>query len=193
MSFERDPGKLYPHDHILRYTLLPLIPKFVTPNSLTIFRFCGTPVVIFLLLRGFYGWGFAAFILLALTDALDGSLARVRGQITRWGTIYDPIADKLLIGSVILFIVIQHINPIFGLVVIGLEALIIAGAYWQHRHGRFASANIFGKTKMFLQVLGVALTLLAVWLGYDLFIPFSVGALSLAMLFAVISLFTYGF
>jgi len=189
---DRDPYKLFPHDYLLKYTIIPLIPRGVTPNMVTIFRFLLTPVVLWLLYTNQYSIGVPLFMFTAFTDALDGSLARLRKQITEWGTFWDPAADKLFIGSVILLIVIQHVHVIFGLVIVGLEVLIIFGGYYRRLNGNMKSANVFGKTKMFLQVLGVSLLLLAIWLGFDLFIPISVGALSIAIVFAVISLFTYG-
>ncbi|MBI5370096.1 CDP-alcohol phosphatidyltransferase family protein [Candidatus Uhrbacteria bacterium] len=190
--FERDPHALFPHDHLMRVTLIPLIPRWITPNMVTILRMLLTPLVLFLLSAENYRIAVPLFIFLALTDAIDGSLARLRNQITDWGTFYDPVADKLLIGSVVLLVVIKHVNLLFGLLIIFIEALIILGGYIRKLRGKVSSANIFGKTKMFLQVVGVVLLLMALWLGFDLFIPMSVGTLSLAIVFAVISLFTYG-
>jgi len=139
-----------------------------------------------------FGIGIPIFILIAFTDAIDGSLARLRKQITDWGTLYDPIADKLFIGLVVLIVVTKYVNVNFGLVIIIVESLIILGAYFQRLEGKKISANVFGKTKMFLQVLGVCLLLIALWAGLDLFIPISIGTLSIAVVMAVISLFTYG-
>lgn len=188
----RDPSQLFPHDYIMKYTLVPLVPKFITPNMVTVFRFLCTPIVLYLLAVENYKIGVPFFIAVALTDALDGSLARLRKQITDWGTFYDPVADKLLISSVVLLVVVKHVNLVFGLIIIILELLIIVGGYFRKLNGKITSANIFGKTKMFLQVLGVGFLLIALWAGFDLFIPVSIGTLSLAIVFAVISLFTYG-
>ncbi len=189
---QRDPHKLFPHDYVMRYTIVPLIPSFVSPNMITIFRMVCTPIVLYLLSIEYYQIGVPFFLFLALTDAIDGSLARLRDRITEWGTFYDPVADKILIGSVVLLVVVNHVNPILGIILIFVEALIILGGYVRKMRGKITSANIFGKTKMFLQVVGVGLLLIALWLGYDLFIPLSIGTLSLAIVFAVISLFTYG-
>ncbi len=190
--FERDPYKLFPHDHILRYTLIPFIPRFVTPNVVTLFRIMMTPVVFWLLSMSQFAVGVPLFLFLAFTDAIDGTLARLRHQVTAWGTFYDPLADKLLIGSVVLLVVIQHVNIIFGLLIVAVESTLLIGGYIRKRQGKYVGSNIFGKTKMFLQVTGVLLLLIALWAGFDLFIPLSVGTLSLAIVFAVISLFTYG-
>lgn len=188
----RDPYKLYPHDAVLKSILLPLIPNFVKPNYLTILRIVLTPIVVFLLIQEQYTVGVPLFIITAFTDALDGTLARVRKQITSWGTFFDPIADKLLIGLVVIVIVTQHINLYFGLLIILLEALIVIGAIIRRKLFKHSiSANMWGKAKMFAQFVGVSALLFAVWFGVDLFIPFSVGTLSLAIVLAVISLFTY--
>ena len=193
MSFERDPYKWFPHDYLLRYTLLPLIPSWISPNMITVFRMILTPFVLWVLLKENYSVGIPFFLFTAGTDALDGSLARVRKQITPWGTFYDPVADKLLIGSVVFLIVARHINPIIAILIIFFELAIIFVGYLRKAKGAVISANIFGKTKMFLQVLGVTFLLLAVYSGHDMFIQVSYGTLALAIVFAVVSLFTYGF
>jgi CDP-diacylglycerol---glycerol-3-phosphate 3-phosphatidyltransferase len=190
--FERDPHKLFPHDHILRYTLIPLIPRFVSPNMVTMFRIVMTPVVLWLLYTSQFAIGVPLFLFVAFTDAIDGTLARLRNQVTDWGTFYDPLADKVLIGSVVLLVVVQHVNVIFGLCIISIEAILLIGGFVRKRQGKLIGSNVFGKTKMFLQVAGVLMLLIALWAGFDLFIPISVGTLSLAIVFAVISLFTYG-
>jgi CDP-diacylglycerol---glycerol-3-phosphate 3-phosphatidyltransferase len=187
----RDPYKLYPSDYVMKYTLVPLVPKRVTPNMITWVRFIGIPFVILFLYFDWLSVGVPLFIFLALTDALDGSVARLRKQVTDWGTLYDPVADKLLISTVVLLIVVSHINIIFGLLIVFVESVIVFVAYHRKHNGVIMHANNFGKTKMVLQVVGVSLLLIAVWAGIDLFIPISVGTLSLGIVFAVISLFTY--
>ncbi len=188
----RDPAKWYPHDRLFAAVLLPLIPRHVHPNHITVLRLFMIPFVLLFLAIGEYAVGVPLFVFAAFTDALDGSLARVRKQITEWGTLYDPIADKILIGSVVLLIVVRHINIWFALLIVLLEFLIVMGGIARRRSGALPSANVFGKTKMFLQVLGVLFLLVSVWEGVDLFVDLSVGTLSLAVVFAVLSLLTYG-
>lgn len=189
---QRDPHKLFPHDHVLRYTIIPFIPCFITPNMVTMFRIVMTPVVLWFLYTNQFQVGVPLFLFVAFTDAIDGTLARLRNQVTEWGTFYDPLADKVLIGSVVLLVVVQHVNVIFGLLIVSVEAVLLIGGYIRKRQGKPIGSNLFGKTKMFLQVTGVLMLLIALWAGFDLFIPLSVGTLSLAVVFAVISLFTYG-
>ncbi len=192
MAFERDPHKLFPHDHLLAATLLRLIPRRVTPNMVTTLRFVLIPFVLAFLYLERWSVAVPLFLFTALTDAIDGSLARTRKQVTEWGTFFDPVADKLLIGSVVLLLVAERVNPWFALLILGVEALIILGGVIRKRRGVVTPANIFGKTKMFLQVVGVTFLLIAAWTGMDLYVDLSVGTLSLAVAFAVISLFTYG-
>lgn len=188
----RDPKKLFPHDHVMRYTIIPLIPKWVSPNMVTIARIILIPFVLWFLMEENFNVGVPLFLFTAFTDVIDGSLARLRKQITQWGTFYDPLADKLFIGLVVLLVVIKHVNVIFGLLIIIIEALIILGGYIRKQRGTLQGSNILGKTKMFFQVLGVSFLLIALWAGMSLFIPVSIGTLSLAIVLAVISLFTYG-
>ena len=131
-------------------------------------------------------------MIVAFTDALDGTMARTRNQITSWGAFWDPIADKILISLIILLIVVQHINIYLGLLVIFVELVIITGGIVRKRHGITQHANVWGKIKMILQVIGVLALLISLWLGVDLFIDISTGTFSLAIVFAIISLFTYG-
>lgn len=192
MALSRDPRKLYPHDRLFALTILRLIPDWVTPNLITRLRFALIPFVLALLIAHQWSVGVPLFIFAAFTDALDGSLARVRGQITEWGSFYDPVADKLLIGSVILFVVAHYVGARFALAILGVDLLIALGGYWGKIHGRKMHANIFGKTKMLTQVVGVSLLLIAVWSDSALLYPWSIAVLFLAFILAVVSLFTYG-
>src|SRR3989338_4172442 len=120
----RDPSKWYPHDYFLRYVAIPFIPRWVRPNHITLLRFGLVPFVLWFLYREHFDIGIPLFLFAAFMDSLDGSLARVRKQITDWGTFYDPFADKLLITGVILIVVVHYINPIFALLVVGIECII---------------------------------------------------------------------
>ena len=92
-------------DRFFAATLLRLLPRFISPNRITIFRFISIPFILFLLLSGYNLAGTILFVISALSDALDGALARTKHRITKWGIVADPIADKLLIGSVALLVV----------------------------------------------------------------------------------------
>ena len=186
----RDPRKLFPHDYVLR-PFLVLIPHAIHPNHITIFRMILTPFVLLFLHFEIYYIGIPLFVFTSFTDAIDGSLARVRKQITKWGTFYDPIADKILIGSVVLLIVISHVNPVIAIAIIMVELLLVVGGWYKRRKGEVGYANIWGKVKMFLEFSGVLFLLIALWSGTDLFVDISQGTLVIAIIFAVVSLLTY--
>ncbi|OGL78288.1 hypothetical protein A3F28_00040 [Candidatus Uhrbacteria bacterium RIFCSPHIGHO2_12_FULL_57_11] len=188
----RDPAKPYPTDYLLKYTILPLIPRWVRPNHVTVFRFLATPVVVWLIATEQYKIGIIAFLFVALTDAIDGAMARVRGQITPWGTLYDPVADKLLIGSLIFVVVLKHVNPVLGWTIIALEATFIVAGYFRLKKGVVSSANVWGKIKMVMEVAGVTSLLFAVYSGTDLLVDVSSGTFVLAVIFALVSLVTQG-
>ena len=188
-----DNVKLFFHDKILKRTLLRLIPQDVHPNHLTILRVLLTPFVLYYMWIGKWEVCVPLFLFAALTDLLDGSLARTRKQITVWGTIADPVADKLLIGSVMILFVAKEINPYFAAVIVVVEVAIAVTAIVRKLRGdQYFSANWYGKIKMLFQVIGVSALLIARWSGVHMFVPFSVGTLSVAIVFAVMSLYTYG-
>lgn len=182
----------FPHDHLLRWTILPLIPSWVTPNHITIFRFFLVPFVLYFLWQEQWKVALLFFFFAALTDAIDGSLARVRKQITMWGTMADPVADKMLVASVVILFVAKEVNPMFAALIVLIEAMTVTGAVIRRRKGKYMSANNYGKIKMVLQVVGVSLLLLAKLMGYELVVPFAVGTLAVAIVFALVSLVSYG-
>lgn len=186
----RNPYQLYPHDYLMK-PIIDMVPEGLRPNHFTVARFVLTPIVLLLLFFEKYDIGVPLFIIVAFTDAIDGSLARWRRQVTSWGTFYDPVADKVLIGSVILLVLLQHVNPLLGYIIVILEGLMVMGGWYKRRKGEKCQANVWGKIKMLLQFSGVMFVLLSLWLGVDMFIPLSNGTLILAVLFAVVALLTY--
>ncbi|MBI2099132.1 CDP-alcohol phosphatidyltransferase family protein [Candidatus Uhrbacteria bacterium] len=188
----RDPNKPYFHDKVLAATILRLIPWTVHPNHITVLRFLLTPFVFALIGSGNYGWGVPVFLFTAATDALDGSLARVRGQVTRWGTVYDPLADKILIGGLVFLVVFEHINFWLGLSIIALESVFIIAGYFRMKKGIIQPANVWGKIKMLFEVMGVSMLLLALWGDVQFFMNVSFATFALAIVFALLSLASHG-
>lgn len=188
----RDPEQLYFHDRILGPVLDRIIPHAVVPNHLTVARFCLIPVVFWLLFIENYVYGIPLFLLAALSDVFDGTLARIRKQVTQWGMRYDPLADKLLIGSTVIAIILHHVDFWLGAVLIALDLFAIIAGFWRVLHGEMIMANHYGKAKMFFQVLGITFLLVGLAAGVDFFVPLSAATLGLAVIFAVISMLTYG-
>jgi CDP-diacylglycerol--glycerol-3-phosphate 3-phosphatidyltransferase len=190
----QEAKKIFWHDKILAKSILRLIPGGILPNHITVFRFFATPAVVLLMLYERYYIGLIAFLLVAFTDAIDGSMARTRNQITQWGKVYDPLADKILIGSMVFIIVLRYIDFWTAMVIIGIEILFIAVAWIRIRKGGGykIEANIWGKIKMMLQVIGVTILLLSIIFNWAALIPYASGTLYVAIAFAIVSLLSYG-
>ena len=102
--------------------------------------------------------GVALFLGAALTDYLDGHLARRRDQVTRLGQLLDPIADKLLISAALISLVENRLAPAWAVVlIIGREFAVTGLRSIAAADGVVISASRMGKFKMLVQVLTVAL------------------------------------
>jgi CDP-diacylglycerol--glycerol-3-phosphate 3-phosphatidyltransferase len=184
---------IFPHDRLLGWTVLRLIPQRVTPNQVTGVRLLLTPIVVYLVAHGFYVAGAVAFLFVAFTDAIDGSLARTRNKITDFGTLLDPFADKILVGSLILLLVFQHFHYLLGVALLGLEIIFILTAVIARvRFHTVRGANLWGKLKMILQVIAMFVTLLAVVFNDPSLLSAAAWLFGLAIGFALMSLFSHG-
>lgn len=94
-------------------------------NKITITRIVLIPVFVIGLLQGARLWPLAIFLLSALTDALDGAVARRRGERTVLGSYLDPVADKLLLVSTYLTLVHLSYLPMWMFVVVFSRDLLI--------------------------------------------------------------------
>ena len=179
-------------DRLIAVTVLRLLPPIVTPNSITAFRFVTIPFIIYLLVTNHFAWGMTFFIISAFSDAVDGALARTKGLITDWGKMYDPLADKLLIGSVAVIVVSEFVGQWLALAIIVLELLIIIGAFWRKRfRGVEIQAGWAGKIKMVFQSVGLGLLLLGAVLSSPLLMAVGTYALYASLLFSMLSIFVY--
>ncbi len=188
----RAPEKLFFYDKYVEKLFLWMIPGSITPNHITVFRFLATPAVAWFMFFDHFTIGLFSFLLLAFTDILDGSLARTRKQITKWGMMYDPLADKILIATAVFIIVLRYIDFWTAILIIGIDLLIVIVAFARKEKGGKIQANIWGKIKMSLQVGGVTILLLAIVFNLAILLPFASNILYLAIAFAIVSLLTYG-
>lgn len=189
---QRGFAKLYPHDHIMRYTFVPLVPKWITPNHITVFRMALTPFVVWILFLGDYRLGIPLFVLAAFTDMLDGSVARIRRQITPWGIFFDPVADKLLVGGVALTVALKYFHPALVFVAIALD-LLPAMVFLSRKNpgNNMMRANVWGKTKMLLQFFALTALLFGIfWNSVNLILAGEV-ILGVSLAFALIAAVTY--
>ena len=140
------------------------------PNALTLLRIFIVPILVVVLLTPFsenwFGlprhiFGVALFLGAALTDYLDGHLARSRNQVTRLGQLLDPIADKLLISAALISLVENQLAPAWAVVIIGREFAVTGLRSIAAADGVIISASRMGKFKMLVQVLTVALLIVS--------------------------------
>lgn len=185
--------EVLPHDYFVNRFFLRFVPEYWTPNRITLFRIVCTPIVFFTILFGHYISGVILFIVVASTDVLDGSLARTQDKVTRFGMLVDPLADKLLIGSMVLLLVFRHLSVMLGIIVLCIEITFIISAYIARvKFHRVNMANGWGKFKMFLQVLATCITLMALVFEVPVFFNIATGIFGLSVGFAIMSLYKHG-
>ncbi len=134
------------------------------PNGLTLSRIFLVPILVAVLLTRTERWeliGGGIFAVAALTDWLDGFLARRRGQVTTLGIMLDPIADKLLVSSAFISLVQMQLAPAWMVVIIvGREFAIMGLRSIAVTQGIVISASKLGKGKMLTQVVAILLLIL---------------------------------
>jgi len=102
--------------------VLPVPPDaWTVPNVLSYLRLLALPVFVFLHLGGRPGWALLLFLAAALTDALDGFLARLLDQQTKLGAFLDPLADKLLIGAALIMLFLEAEAPLWMVVLVAFR------------------------------------------------------------------------
>ncbi|NLB88773.1 MAG: CDP-diacylglycerol--glycerol-3-phosphate 3-phosphatidyltransferase [Syntrophomonadaceae bacterium] len=133
------------------------------PNILTIFRIILIPIfVIILLVKIPYGDLIAAiiFIVAALTDSLDGYLARKWKQVTKLGIILDPLADKMLITAALISLVeFGRIPGWIAVVILAREFAVTGLRTVKAEEGVIIPASNMGKIKTISQIIAVLLVI----------------------------------
>ncbi len=137
------------------------------PTLLTLLRIALIPVFVLVFFMSFRGANLlcsALFGLAALTDWLDGYLARRLGQTSAFGAFLDPVADKLMVAAALVLLVQAIPTPLMAVaaaIIIGREIAISALREWMAqlgKHGRLAVSAI-GKIKTTTQMVAVLLLL----------------------------------
>lgn len=166
------------------------------PNALTVSRILLIPVFVVFFLeptpeRSLYAA--AVFGLAALTDAVDGYLARRWGQVTRLGKLLDPIADKLLILTALFLLVgFDVVEAWVAIVLAGRELFVTGLRSVAAREGVILEAETTGKLKMAAQVVAILLLILdgAIPARFDLYL-WGTAILMLSMALSLISAVQY--
>ncbi|MBW7013031.1 CDP-alcohol phosphatidyltransferase family protein [Pseudomonas sp. N040] len=134
------------------------------PNLLTVLRLLMTVPIARFLLDAQYALALVCFALAAASDALDGFLARRYGWVSRFGSIVDPLADKLLLVSSYVCLTIVGQLPLWlTLMVLGRDLLLVGGAaVYRYLRGPFqVRPSLLGKLSTLLQIVLVLTLLLA--------------------------------
>jgi CDP-diacylglycerol---glycerol-3-phosphate 3-phosphatidyltransferase len=134
-------------------------------NLLGVARILATPLVIVLMLAGIPGLGLAAFVvfcLAAITDFLDGWIARARGEVSPFGVFMDLTADKVLVGGVLVAMVEVDLLPTWIVATIIVRELVIGGVRQLAAEADVViAARPLGKAKTMTTLIGMAVLLLA--------------------------------
>ncbi len=151
------------------------------PNLITVARIAITPVIAYLPFMAGY-WPklllFVVFLLAAITDIIDGRLARSRNEVTDLGKTLDPLADKLLLLATVvpIYVIAQTRHDLYEipvwrsiplwvcLVMLGREFLMTAFRWWAARRGVVIAAQGPGKLKAVMQNIFVGGTIL--WFAF---------------------------
>ncbi|MGA3031899.1 MAG: CDP-alcohol phosphatidyltransferase family protein [Terracidiphilus sp.] len=133
------------------------------PNLLTLMRICLAPFLVAAILEGQYRLGFILFVAAGLTDALDGTLARVLKQSSMLGHYLDPVADKLLLSTLFLVLLYKGLMPVTVTVLVfgrDVGILLVAALLYAAVGRREFHPSIFGKANTLAQITAVAAVLL---------------------------------
>lgn len=168
-------------------------PKLNLPNKITLLRIILVPVFTYFLLfesnHNLYYKIIALiiFIIAAITDGLDGYIARKQKVITKFGKIIDPLADKLLVSSALIaFVALERISVWIAIIIIGREFAVTGLRVVAASEGKVIAASKWGKWKTNLQIFAI----IAVILDPDILtLPFQLKDLLLwlAVLVTIIS------
>ncbi len=147
-------------------------PAMNLPNSITLSRIAAVPAFLWLLSShspiktpGHQELAAAAvFIMAAITDGLDGYLARRRGQITTMGILLDPLADKLFVTAAYIVLVAYNpriVPPWIAVLIVGREFLVSGLRSIAAAEGFTIAASDIGKLKTVIQIVSVVAAILA--------------------------------
>ena len=123
---------------------------------------------------------FIFFLIASYTDHLDGHLARKNNQVTALGKFLDPVADKLLINSLVIFLVAPGVFASYvpgasnvasfsvwcAIILVARDIVVDALRFIAAQKGTVIAANIFGKMKTVLQMVAISFVLLNGWPFY---------------------------
>ncbi|MDI6601777.1 MAG: CDP-diacylglycerol--glycerol-3-phosphate 3-phosphatidyltransferase [Thermoanaerobacteraceae bacterium] len=160
-------------------------------NKLTLLRIFLIPVIIIVMLSNLensYIVAAVLFITAALTDKLDGYIARSRNEITKFGKLIDPIADKLLVTATLIILVeLGKLPAWIAIIIIGREFVVTGIRMLALTEGVIISASNLGKLKTFTQIIAICSLILNNYPFNLINIPFSSISMFVALVITIIS------
>lgn len=142
------------------------------PNALTMVRMLLIPVYWVLFMNDHRYIALAVFALASLTDLLDGYIARKYHLVTDFGKLMDPLADKLMVISVMLSLALKGLAPWPALLILLCkEGLMVLGGAVLLKKGVVVYANKMGKAAQATVVAGLLLCFFGEWLEKNLGFP----------------------
>lgn len=146
-----------------------MLKKMNLPNKITMLRIILVPIfIIFMALPTEWIWpGFVAFsvyFLASITDFIDGTVARKKGIITKFGKIMDPLADKMLVASGFILLATAGVIPAWMAVIIVLRDFFVTGLRnFGADNNKDLAASLTGKVKTVFQLLAIILALVGTY------------------------------
>lgn len=136
-----------------------------TPNKLTVMRMILVPFfmafLLFSQIPNHIIFALVVFIIASVTDLVDGKLARKNNQITNFGKLMDPLADKLLVTSALVCFVQLGLADVWAvMIIIAREFLVTSIRLIAAGSGKVIAANIWGKVKTNSQIFAVVAVML---------------------------------
>ncbi|TNF50671.1 CDP-alcohol phosphatidyltransferase family protein, partial [bacterium] len=128
------------------------------PNALTMIRILLVPLFLYKVLKGEFTFAAAVYLTAAVTDGLDGAIARIWNLQTRLGTFLDPMADKLLVTTSYVSLAILNIIPLWlAIAVITRDIIIVTGtlAVYLLKHQLIIKPHPVSKVTTFFQFMTV--------------------------------------
>ena len=172
------------------------------PNKITISRIIMSIIILVLLMVPWYNLGIhfpvfqvvgrievdlkyiiagVLFVIAALTDLLDGHIARSRNLVTDFGKVMDAIADKVLVNGVLIILACDHrISVAIPVIIITRDIFVDAFKMASGKKGKVVAASILGKAKTVCMLIGISLVMF-----YNL--PFELIGINIAGAFLIIA------
>lgn len=137
---------------------------FTASNLISLFRLLLTAPVAYLIYTDHTWWAFGLCWFAALTDWLDGYVARATNTVSEWGKVIDPVADKVLVGTIVVMLLVRGLLPFwFVAVVVGRDVLILLGGVVARRYSTVVLPSMWSGKLAVSAIAWTGVTALVQW------------------------------